>query len=174
MGGTDQIDPTRDESSDEVRSPVGDAAAPDRVMPPKVVLAFCVAMLAFHWIAPLSPWVPGPARWLGVVLMVLGVAIVVHVARTFAARKTTIKPFQESDALVAEGLFRWSRNPIYAAMTVFLVGFALALGTLGPALLLPFFPWWIGTRFIVHEEAMLEERFGDDYRAYRERVRRWL
>ena len=92
----------------------------------------------------------------------------------FVKAGTTVKPFHESSELVVMGPFGVTRNPMYLSMTVFLLGLAILLGSLTPFFVLPFFVWIINTRFIRVEESMLEQRFGDSYRAYKARVRRWI
>jgi protein-S-isoprenylcysteine O-methyltransferase Ste14 len=92
----------------------------------------------------------------------------------FRRADTTIKPFQESSALITSGPFRLSRNPMYVSMTSVLLGVALLLGSLSPFLVLPLLMVLIQRRFIVPEESMLAATFGDAYAAYVRGVRRWL
>ena len=80
----------------------------------------------------------------------------------------------ESTTLVTEGPYHYSRNPMYAGLALTLAGLALVLGSLSPLIVPPIFVWWITTRFIQKEEAMLEQRFGAQYLDYKQRVRRWL
>jgi protein-S-isoprenylcysteine O-methyltransferase Ste14 len=63
---------------------------------------------------------------------------------------------------------------MYLGLALGLSGFAVWLGTLTPFLVVPLFAWVITVRFIRHEEQRLEARFGDQYRAYKARVRRWI
>ena len=95
-------------------------------------------------------------------------------AMLFRRRGTAIKPFQESSALVTDGVYRFTRNPMYLGMVIGLTGVACMLGTVTPLLVIPIFIWVIRTRFIRVEEGMLAERFGDEYVQYQARVRRWL
>jgi protein-S-isoprenylcysteine O-methyltransferase Ste14 len=76
--------------------------------------------------------------------------------------------------LVTHGVFAFSRNPMYLSMMLGLLGVFVALGSLTPLAAVPVFFLIIRRRFIAVEERMLEEAFGDDYRAYKSRVRRWL
>ena len=92
----------------------------------------------------------------------------------FIKAGTTVKPYHESSELVTMGPFNLTRNPMYLSMTVFLLGLAILLGSLTPFFVIPVFIWIITTRFIRVEERMLEQRFGDSYRAYKTRVRRWI
>ena len=81
---------------------------------------------------------------------------------------------ERSSALVTTGIYAWSRNPMYVSLLCLLMGYSLQLGhvaaALGPILFVSYV-----TRFhIVPEESALEARFGDAYRAYKARVRRWI
>lgn len=103
-----------------------------------------------------------------------GLAVVLWSARLFAAKKTAIKPFEVSSALVIEGPFRFSRNPMYLGMITLLSGVAVLLGSLS-AWLTPLAMFiTLQKIFIPAEEAMMETAFGKEYREYKRRVRRWL
>jgi protein-S-isoprenylcysteine O-methyltransferase Ste14 len=96
------------------------------------------------------------------------------VAGIFDRAGTTIKPFEESSALVTTGPFRVSRNPVYLGMVLGLLGVAVLAGSLSPFLVIPLFAVLIDRRFIQAEEAQLERTFGASYVAYKSQVRRWL
>ena len=145
-----------------------------RVYPPIYFFASVLAMIGLHYLWPGGRWIWAPWRYGGILLILAGVVIAIQVSSLFRRRDTTIKPFEESSALVTDGPFRWSRNPIYLGMVTVLTGVATLLGTLTPLLLLPPFIWIIATRFIRVEEQMLEERFGESYSAYKRCVRRWF
>ncbi|MFL6192698.1 MAG: methyltransferase family protein, partial [Thermoanaerobaculia bacterium] len=66
------------------------------------------------------------------------------------------------------------RNPMYLGMTLLYLGLALWIGTLWPLPLLPVALWATQRYVIAREERYLEAKFGDDYRRYKERVRRWI
>jgi len=63
---------------------------------------------------------------------------------------------------------------MYVCLTAALVGVFVLFGTLTPVLVVPAFVWVIRSRFIAVEERMMEDAFGDTYRSYKDRVRRWL
>ncbi|RMF24870.1 MAG: isoprenylcysteine carboxylmethyltransferase family protein, partial [Cyanobacteria bacterium J083] len=105
---------------------------------------------------------------------IIGIVMVLASAFLFKQKNTTIKPLEESTYLVQEGLFKYSRNPIYLGMTISLLGVGLFLGSLTPFFVIPLFVWLIQTLFIEQEEKMLEEKFGDEYRQYKQKVRRWV
>ena len=145
-----------------------------KVLPPVYLLASAIAMFALHRWLPLRQIVSGQSRWLGLAVAVLGLALGGSAARLFRRRKTTIRPGETSTTLMTDGPFRFTRNPIYVGMTLVLAGLAFGLGSLSPWFVIPAFVLAIAIDVIPAEEAMLAETFGDAYRAYQSRVRRWF
>ena len=143
-------------------------------LPPVLLLGAIIAMVALHFLWPVASWIPGPWRWLGVVLVVLGLGLNVYASRLFERRGTAIRPFDRSSVLVEDGPFRMSRNPMYLGMMLILGGVALGLGTVTPWIAVPMFMALIQQRFIRSEEKKMEAEFGAAYVAYRRKVRRWL
>jgi protein-S-isoprenylcysteine O-methyltransferase Ste14 len=94
--------------------------------------------------------------------------------RSFGRVKTSMIPFKPSTALVTDGPYRFTRNPMYVGMAFLYVALAFALGLLWPLAVLPLVLLAVDRLVIAREEPYLERRFGEDYRAYRARVRRWL
>lgn len=144
------------------------------VYPPAYTTVAVLTMLALHTLVPVSRWLRPPWSYTGAVLVTIGIIVMLWAAGSFNKRGTTIKPFEEASALVAEGPFRFSRNPMYLSMVLILAGIALLLGTVTPLLVIPVFFWLITVRFIVKEEAALEAQFGEQYLEYKKKVRRWL
>lgn len=137
-------------------------------------LAAILLMVALHYLVPLQRWLEWPWRLAGLVPTVAGLASAVLGERRFRRHGTPVRPFEPTTALVTDGVFRYSRNPMYLGLVLVLAGLALLLGTLSPLFVLPLFVWLITTRFVRREEALLEERFGQRYADYRAKVRRWL
>jgi protein-S-isoprenylcysteine O-methyltransferase Ste14 len=149
----------------------------EHLVPPPLV-AFLLAA-GMWWLAawpPAWPWA-GELRWpLVLALVVAGLLFDLSGLLVFLRRRTTINPLrpERASVLVTSGAYRITRNPMYVGLGCLLLAWAVYLWSpwslLGPV----FFVAWI-TRFqIVPEERVLEEKFGEDYRAYRARVRRWL
>ena len=145
-----------------------------RMLPPIYFFGAIALMVALDRFLPLVTLIEPPLVYLGWLLVALAIAVILAVDRRFKRAGTTIKPFERSTALVTDGPFAFGRNPIYLSMVVALVGVFLALGSLTPLAVIPPFVYIIRSRFIAAEERMLEEAFGESYRAYRNRVRRWL
>ncbi len=114
---------------------------------------------------------PSAAGW---ALIVLGVLLMGWAAWEMFRHRTTINPYGKPSSLLQHGPFGFSRNPIYLADTMIYCGIALQLASLWPWLLLPLLFLCMQRTVIVHEEHLLTSLFGDQYRTYRRRVRRWL
>jgi protein-S-isoprenylcysteine O-methyltransferase Ste14 len=143
-------------------------------LPPVYFLGSLLIAVGLHYQAPIMTVIPDPWHRAGLALIVLGVAIVIQPALAFWKAQTDIRPFRESSSLVRSGMYRISRNPMYLGMLTALLGAGVLLGTLAPLLVPILFYLIIRHRFIRVEEAMLEEKFGDEYREFRSSVRRWL
>ncbi|HUI27372.1 MAG TPA: isoprenylcysteine carboxylmethyltransferase family protein [Candidatus Kryptonia bacterium] len=144
------------------------------VLPPLLYGGAFVAGSLLHQLLP-QPILPlGVAPSIGVVVLVFGAALAVWSRRTMVDAGTSTNPSQPATALVVSGPFRFSRNPMYAARTLLYLGLALLanalciLATLAPVLVT------LHYGVIKREERYLEAKFGDAYRDYRTRVRRWL
>jgi protein-S-isoprenylcysteine O-methyltransferase Ste14 len=92
----------------------------------------------------------------------------------FARHRTGLLPGQSTDALIAEGPYRLSRNPLYVGLLALYLGLALLAPTLWGLLLLPAALVLLRWGAVVPEERFLHERFGAAYDDYARRVRRWL
>lgn len=141
--------------------------------PPVVALGAAAGMWA--GIDPTLPAVPG---WhsTGLVCGLAGLLLMAAAAWTMHRQRTTLDPTRPERArsLVTRGVFAHSRNPIYLADALMLLGWALWLAQPTALLWLAGFVAWIDRVQIAAEEAALERRFGDAYRAYCARVRRWF
>jgi protein-S-isoprenylcysteine O-methyltransferase Ste14 len=111
---------------------------------------------------------------LGWPLVAAGLALFAWTLLTFRRHHTTVNPYQAASHLCTGGPFVYSRNPIYLGDWLIFAGVTLLLSSLWPLAFAPLI--WALLRYgvIRHEEAHLEARFGDAYRAYLAQVRRWL
>lgn len=141
--------------------------------PPTVLLLALVAEVAIALLPEVRGSVPPVGQVIGLALIAAGVALNVVGAGAFDRRGTPIRPGSEALALVTDGVFRRTRNPMYLGMGAIIAGSALALASPWALLVLPVFLGWV-SRLIRWEEAHLEEAFGEAYRSYRGEVRRWL
>ena len=145
-----------------------------KTLPPVYFLGAIIVEVLLHFLLPLRQFLVFPWRLLGLVPPVIGIVLNLLADQTFKKHETTVKPFEESKALVTGGVFRISRNPMYLGMTLMLLGVTLILGSVTPFVVVLLFPVLLDRIFIVTEERMLEDTFGDQFRQYRNRVRRWI
>ena len=145
-----------------------------KVVPPVYFLASILLMVALHLVLPIARLIQAPWSYAGAGLILVGIVVTASSARLFQKYQTAIKPFEESSALVVEGPFKYTRNPMYLGMLLILLGMAMLMGTATPFVVIPVFAWLITTQFIVKEEEILERRFGHEYLDYRTKVRRWF
>jgi protein-S-isoprenylcysteine O-methyltransferase Ste14 len=148
------------------------------ILPTTYLVIAVGVMFGLYFLLPGARVVFPPYSYLGGLFIVLGVALNIAASNVLTRAQTAVKsldkPPEESSQLLEGGLFRLSRNPIYLGMVLFLVGVAGMLGTVTPFVVIPAFVWLIQRRFVIAEEATMEQRFGDTYRDYKRRVRRWL
>ena len=144
--------------------------------PPPLVFAaaFGVGVLVDR-IVPLHPAARVAGAGLaGEVLLAAGVALGLCLAATFLFRRTTLNPFADPSVFVARGLYRVCRNPMYLSLVIAYLGGALMYGSPWPLVTL-IAPVTLLARVVIpHEEARMAAAFGDSYRVYSARVRRWL
>lgn len=145
-----------------------------KVVPPVYFLLTMLLMAALDRALPIMRIFSLAWAHAGLVPIVLGTGVCIHAWSGFARAGTPVVPFERSTALVTTGLYRFTRNPMYMGLVLILVGVATMLGTVSPWLPIPLFVWLIQTNFIHGEERFLEELFGQQYLAYKSRVRRWL
>jgi len=145
--------------------------------PPVLLLAGLLLGFALDWLLPLPftlPWA-GLVRWtVAASLVLIGLALASAGIRDFSRASTPVPTNQPTRALVTTGMHGWSRNPIYVGL--FLIYGSLAVAGRSPWALILTLPLAVTIRYgvVAREEAYLERRFGDAYRAYKARVRRWL
>jgi protein-S-isoprenylcysteine O-methyltransferase Ste14 len=147
-----------------------------KVPPPAVALLFGLLMwLASSLMAPVE--VSFVSR-VSVALVLASVGLVVGLSGvvSFRRARTTINPTKPSatSSLVTNGVFRFTRNPMYLSLLLYLLAWAAYLSNWLAFLLLPVFVLYINRFQINPEERVLSSLFGPEYASYKERVRRWL
>lgn len=142
--------------------------------PPILYVAVLAAAAVLHWLVPLPAAGGTATRWVGALLLVAGIGVAVAGLQRFHAHGTTFDPTGPAHALATDGVYRLTRNPMYLGALLAYVGLGLAVRWTWLIVLVPAMAIGLARLAVVREEAYLERRFGDDYRRYRERVRRWL
>ena len=113
---------------------------------------------------------------LGIFVSTIGFLLLTVSIKSFIDNKTTINPLnlKKSTYLVTSGVFRFSRNPMYLGMLLFLLGTAIILNIIGGLIISILFIFYMNFFQIIPEEKALQNLFGKNYRNYRKTVRRWI
>lgn len=148
----------------------------NRIPPPVLAAASGLAMVAASSVLPAAP-LPLLAR-IGGFALAFGLAgrFGIPAIAAFSAAQTTINPVRidRASTLVTSGVFARSRNPMYVALTGLVAALSFALGNAWLLAAPLLYAAYIGRYQILPEERAMAARFGADYTAYRQRVRRWL
>jgi len=145
------------------------------IRPPLAWGLAVIAGLALNWLVPL-PFLPAdlPAGWLGAMVIVLALALFAWAIVTITRAGSNVPTNRPTTTIVEAGPYRFTRNPVYLGMFLGLIGLAIAFENLWLLMMLVAFALVIRYGVVPREEAYLERKFGNVYRGYRSRVRRWL
>jgi len=146
----------------------------NKLLPPTYFFIFLLLTIGLHFILPLMQIIHTPYRFIGILLLGIGIWLNMWADGLFKRKNTTVKPFEKSSALILDGPFRFSRHPMYLGMVIALLGVATILGSLITFLMPIAFFISMQIVFIRHEEKALEQTFGQKYLDYKNRVRSWL
>jgi protein-S-isoprenylcysteine O-methyltransferase Ste14 len=158
----------------------GGSGAPDVAgviaLPPLIFLAFLAAATVLEAVVPLPVLAAHAlARYLaGAALAACGFVMIGMGTRRFLAAGTNIPPSLPTTALVVEGIYERTRNPLYLGTTLVYFRLSVAAGSRWAIVLVVPLLWVINVGVVAREERYLERKFGDAYRAYKARVRRWV
>jgi len=147
------------------------------MIPPVVqVIASAIAMWLFKKQFPLLDFALIHQHLISGALIACGLMITIIAVVDFRKAKTTVNPTAPSQAntLVIKGLYRFSRNPMYVGFLTILSGWAIGIGNIGALGIILVFIWYMTVFQIKPEEQALKDKFGADYEAYCEKVRRWI
>jgi len=157
-------------TSGEARDAVGAPVPPPAAFAGAILLGF----LLERWM-PIPLPIPVPfARVAGGVLMLGGFALGLAALRSLAAAGASPIPHRPTEALAVRGVYRVTRNPIYLSMALLVAGVAVLARSGWHLAMLALLVAVLDFGQIRREERYLEENFGEAFRAYRRRVRRWI
>jgi len=145
-----------------------------KIMPTTYLLVAILLCVVLHFLVPILYIMASPWNLIGLIPLFFGLWINLSADRAFKKAETTVKPFEESNALIQDGVFRWSRNPMYLGFVAILIGISVLLRSLSPYIAVVVFVVLIDLMYIQVEEQMLEKKFGDEWKRYRSRVRKWI
>jgi protein-S-isoprenylcysteine O-methyltransferase Ste14 len=147
---------------------------PQKTTPLFYLLVGILVIPLLHFLVPVWRLIPIPWNGLGIILVGAGIFLNLSADQLLHSTGTTVDLFEESQVLVAHGVFKISRNPMYLGFAAILLGLAVMYGSLTPFLVVPIFMILVQRRFIRREESKLSREFGQIYLGYKKYVRRWL
>lgn len=147
---------------------------PKPILPPTYLLIALLLMLGLDWIFPGIHVVTIPWNLLGLLFLGVGVWVAYAAEAQFHRAKTAVNPYEEPTILVRDGMYKFSRNPMYLGFAGVLLGVAFLLGSLTPFLVIPGFVALIHKLFIQTEERILEKIYQNEWQDYVQKVRRWI
>jgi len=158
-----------------VRKPAPAGDYPKVITPPPVIVLIMIAAgFAASLIQPLR-FIDGYARYIaGGALLILSAVIVSLAFFKMKGAGTNVDVRKPATAVVTDGIYSCTRNPMYVSLVIFLAAASVLLNNLWIMILIPVFIFIMGRGVIAREELYLEEKFGARYTDYKERVRRWL
>ena len=142
-------------------------------MPPVIILIAILFQIALHKLLPIMI-IFEKMYWIGIVMGFLGFFIFTGSALLFRINKTTMIPFQDPSFLITNGIYKYTRNPMYLGMLFVQFGIAIYFGSISPFIIPFLFIPIMNSRIIQHEEVMLEKQFGESYIIFKNSVRRWI
>jgi protein-S-isoprenylcysteine O-methyltransferase Ste14 len=142
--------------------------------PPRIVLAFLAAGFVLDQFM-LAPFLCEPVQYLGGAgLLIGGIALMAAAMRRFRAVGTSIETWRSSAAIVADGPYAMTRNPLYVSLLLIYTAIGVIANAPAVVALLPVLFAALHFGVVLREEDYLECKFGDSYLEYRQSVPRWF
>lgn len=146
------------------------------IPPPMLYASLFLASLVLQRYAPLPNWfVDNPLTpWIGRGLIAAMLCLVLRALLTFLRSRNTVITSKPARSLQTGGIYALSRNPMYLGLLLLYTGLSLLVGNVWTLLLIPLLVLIVTQYIIKREERYLERAFGQAYRSYKQKVRRWL
>lgn len=142
--------------------------------PPRIALALLVATIVVWYFSPPNTLLYLPYKLVASTCIILGFTGLILAWLQFKLSDAAVRPTAETSRIIKNGMYRYSRNPMYLGMFLILLGSSFIMGTL-PSMVAPaVFFLIIDKIFIPYEEKKLLSSFGDSYNEYMAATRRWL
>jgi len=142
--------------------------------PPLIYLGGLLLGILLHYVKPLEIFRNSYLIPLGWILIFISVIIFVMATKSFVKAHTEINPHKPTTSIIMNGVYSFSRNPIYLSMTILYLGVATLFNELWLLIILIPVLFIIRYGVIKREESYLTKKFGKKYTDYKASVRRWL
>ena len=146
-----------------------------QLLPPHLFILLLIGMSLICYGSGSPHKLEFPVNLIGIAPVFIGLALAMMGKNLFRHRHTNIMTFNDPDVLVTDGVFRFSRNPMYLGFAISMFGVALLTGAaLSSFVITAAFIVIVDRWYIKFEEQRLEAVFADDFRRYKAKVRRWI
>jgi|SRR3989338_4962759 len=145
-----------------------------KIKPPYIALILLFLAWLADYLFPQYRFVYGDYRYIGILILIFGLSITLCSFYLFKKNKTPIIPGQKPEFMVAEGTYKFTRNPMYLGVTIGLLGISTYIGNLFSFFAPILFFLTMNYYFVPFEEKLMEKIFGKEYLNYKKSVRRWI
>jgi protein-S-isoprenylcysteine O-methyltransferase Ste14 len=145
-----------------------------KILPPTYFFFCLIIAIALHFLLPIKQIINSPYNWLGFLFLIIGGVLNIWADQIFKKSQTTIKPGEKPTTFIKTGPYKFSRNPMYLGVSSLLLGIGFILGSVTSFVGFILFIILIEVIFIPEEEKNLQAQFGEEYEAYKQKVRRWI
>ncbi|MBI2101644.1 isoprenylcysteine carboxylmethyltransferase family protein [Candidatus Woesearchaeota archaeon] len=144
------------------------------IKPPYIAFTLLFLSWLADYLFPKFRFIAGNYRYVGILFFIFGLSITFSSFYFFKKNKTPIIPGQKPTFMVAEGTYKFTRNPMYLGVTIGLLGISVYIGNLLSFLSPLIFFLIMNYYFAPREEKLMESIFGKKYLDYKKKVRRWV
>ena len=145
-----------------------------RIKPPHIAILLLFLSWLINYLFPQFRFIFGIYRYIGIVILILGLSITFYSFYLFKKNKTPILPGEKPKFMVAKGTYKFTRNPMYLGVTTALLGISIYIGNLLSLISPVVFFLIMNYIYIPFEERLMENIFKKDYVRYKSKVRRWI
>ena len=145
-----------------------------KIHPPVLLFIHLFGIYLLNKFLPLTFAFPTVLMGVGYALVLVGFGLAFIAASRFMQARTTLDPHGSVSTIVTNGIYGFTRNPIYLGFVCMLIGFPFIFRSYWGLILSPVFMLLMNSLVIQQEEAYLEKKFGETYTSYKSRVRRWF
>ena len=144
-------------------------------IPPPIVTFICGATIYFSK-SFFNQFFSYSNNRISLLLLILGLVVFISAVKSFKRQKTTVNPLEprQASSLVTSGIFKFSRNPMYLGMLIFLLSITFKFNLIGGMIVSLFFYIFITKFQIIPEEIAMNELFGNEFIDYSKKTRRWI
>ncbi len=143
-------------------------------IPPVWLIGALLAMWFWSSFLPIAKFGGAWSKTLGALVIVGAMALAIWSVLQFQQADTPVHPRRKPTTLLKDGVYARSRNPIYLAMVLVALGAALCFGTIGALVPVAALVWILQDLFIAGEEHHIAQNFGDEWKEYASKTRRWI